>query len=246
MNDQQAARIAGGLPEDARVVDVGGGAAPFWRADVVLDAIEYEAAGRLAKENGEQKPVRYSRDTWVQRDLCAREPWPFSDDEFDYAVCSHLLEDVRDPIWICSELSRIARAGYIEVPSRYVEQSRGVEHPRFAGYYHHRWLISSEQGELQFRHKPHSLHAIPDAIVADVGIRRAINPRYEVLTIDWLGSIDCREVLEFDEQRVVDELCSFAAASRSVPDLVVPRGRPLREQVKRAIYFRRLTRGGRP
>ena len=56
-------------------------------------------------------------------------------------ICSHTLEDLRDPLWVCAELVRVAKAGYVEVPSRAAEQSRGWEHPRIAGLSHHRWLI---------------------------------------------------------------------------------------------------------
>ena len=44
--------------------------------------------------------------------------WPFPDKTFDFVVCSHLLEDVRDPITVCRELCRVGKAGYIETPSR--------------------------------------------------------------------------------------------------------------------------------
>ncbi len=59
------------------------------------------------------------------RDICDHEPYPFGDQEFDFVICSQTLEDVRDPIWVCSEINRIGKAGYIEVPSRLEEQSWG-------------------------------------------------------------------------------------------------------------------------
>ena len=80
------------------------------------------------------------RETWVTRDICAREPWPFEDGAFDFVVCSHTLEDLRDPVWVCGELQRVARAGYIEVPSRLEEQSWNVQGP-WVGWGHHHWLI---------------------------------------------------------------------------------------------------------
>jgi len=113
------------LPGGARVLDVGGWAAPLARADSVLDIMPWETRGLY----GDADPAaeRFDAQTWVQRDICSREPWPFADGAFDFVVCSHTLEDVRDPIWVCCELSRVARAGYVEVPSRLVEQSRGVQ-----------------------------------------------------------------------------------------------------------------------
>jgi hypothetical protein len=37
-------------------------------------------------------------------------------------ICSHTLEDIRDPLWVCSEMIRIGKAGYIELP-------RGLQKP---------------------------------------------------------------------------------------------------------------------
>jgi ubiquinone/menaquinone biosynthesis C-methylase UbiE len=177
--------------------------------------------------------------------LCDHRPWPFEDRFFDFATCSHLLEDVRDPIWICHELCRVAKAGYIEVPSRIVEQSLGVEHPRFAGFHHHRWLINLANDTLEFRHKPHLLHSVNDAIVARVGINRVINPKYEVLVFHWNQSFNYREILEFDEKTVVRELCEFARTARAIPDLTVLSDRSCWERFKRWIYYCRLRRGRR-
>ena len=67
--------------------------------------------------------------------------WPFEDQFFDFAICSHTLEDVRDPLHVCAELQRVAKAGYIEVPSRVKETCLGHERWNQAGLSHHRWLI---------------------------------------------------------------------------------------------------------
>ena len=48
---------------------------------------------------------------------------------FDFAICSHTLEDVCDPVWVCEELARVAKAGYIEVPSRLEEQAWSFQGP---------------------------------------------------------------------------------------------------------------------
>jgi hypothetical protein len=86
-------------------------------------------------------PERFDAASWHQLDICdATKPWPFEDGSFDFAVCSHTLEDVRDPIRVCDELRRVARAGYIEVPSRLEEQSPMATQPG-VGWTHHRWLV---------------------------------------------------------------------------------------------------------
>src|SRR3954454_24781297 len=120
-------RLLATLPDDALVLDVGGWAMPFARADWVLDLMPYETRGLYGYEQGDRAGERFSAQRWVVRDMCDHEPWPFAGDQFDFAICSHTLEDIRDPISVCRELQRVAKAGYIEVPSRVEEQARGVQ-----------------------------------------------------------------------------------------------------------------------
>ena len=171
------------LPAEGRVLDVGGGTNRLARADVVLDLLPGEGPG------------------WVQRDVCDREPWPFADGEFDFAVCSHTLEDVRDPVWVCSELRRVARAGYLEVPSRLEEQSWGV-HGDWVGWAHHRWLIDVVDGGLVLGHKSHAVHREGNHFPP--GFWDTLTPERRVQWLWWEGSFDASEriftdLVEHDE-----------------------------------------------
>ena len=147
--DELSRRVA----DDALVLDVGGWASPLARADWVIDLMDHASRGLYGEPDPE--PERFSADTWVQRDVCAREPWPFPDDRFDFVVCSHTLEDVRDPIWVCQEIARVGRAGYVEFPSRLSEQCWGVEGP-WVGRSHHHWLCEAlpETATCRFTFKP--------------------------------------------------------------------------------------------
>jgi ubiquinone/menaquinone biosynthesis C-methylase UbiE len=246
MDFENAQRLLESIPDDARVVDVGGGAAPFPRADYVIDAMAFEGLGSGSDGNINERlriKPRYSKERWIQVDLCDRRPWPIADKTFDFAICSHLLEDIRDPIWVCSELRRIAKSGYIEVPSRVVEQSKGIENPRHAGYYHHRWLIKRNQNGLEFRHKPHVLHSVKNAIVKHLSPGQRINPRYGIVTLDWSDSFEAKEVLEFDEVKVIRELCEFASEARGLPDLTVKAPMTMGQSIKRHIFYYRLRMG---
>jgi hypothetical protein len=91
------------------------------------------------------------------RDMCDREPWPGPDDFFDFSICVTTLEDIRDPIWVCSELSRVSKVGYVEVPTIIAEliYSRASA---CVGMPHHRWLCEIEAGGLSFLHKAHTLN----------------------------------------------------------------------------------------
>jgi hypothetical protein len=242
MDFENAQRLLATIPGGARVIDVGGGAAPFPRADYVIDAMPFEKLGAGSDGNIHQRlgiEPRYSADRWIQTDLCGRRPWPIEDKSFDFAICSHLLEDIRDPIWVCSELRRIAKAGYIEVPSRVVEQSKGIENPRHAGYYHHRWLIQRNRKGLEFRHKPHVLHSVKNAIVTRLSPGWRINAEYAIVFLDWSGEFEAVEVLEFDEAKVIEELCQFAAEARRLPRLTVKARIPMAQSIRRRIFYYR-------
>ena len=101
----------------------------------------------------------FTKDTWIHRDICDRTPWPFSDEQFDFVICSHTLEDLRDPLWVCTGMIRVGKRGYIEMPSRAYESSLGIERPNQAGLSHHRWLIDICGNEISFLHKYHMIHS---------------------------------------------------------------------------------------
>lgn len=188
MLDSARARIAAEVPDDAVVLDVGGWAKPYPRADWVIDLLPYETRGLYGAESDE--PERFDASRWVQRDICDRDPWPFGDDQFDFAVISHTLEDIRDPVGVCRELSRVAKAGYVEVPAPVEELTWGVHGP-WVGWTHHHWISELVAGELVFTFKPHLLGAtgrhLPEGTTADLA------PEALVLQLWWTGNIPARE-----------------------------------------------------
>jgi hypothetical protein len=188
-------RLLHSLPDEAVVLDVGGWADPFERADWVLDVMPYDSRGLYVRQGWtaprpEQRD-RFTRETWIQRDVCDRQPFPFADEQIDFAVCSHTLEDIRDPIWVCSELNRVAKAGYIEAPSRLEEQSWGVEGP-FVGWGHHRWLVEIVDGEIEFVAKPHSLHG-RESHYFPAGFWECLSEEERVQTFWWEKGFSYRE-----------------------------------------------------
>jgi SAM-dependent methyltransferase len=103
----------------ARVLDAGGWYRPFNLATHVIELNPYDSR-RIDDALDPEDDERFTADTWIVQDVC-NSPWPFADKTFDFVVCSHLLEDVRDPITVCRELCRVGKAGYIETPSRIPE-----------------------------------------------------------------------------------------------------------------------------
>jgi len=212
-------RILESLSDDDLVLDVGGWARPLARADWVIDLMPYETRGLYGEPDPD--PERFSERSWVERDFCDREPWPFADGKFDFAVCSHTLEDVRDPVWVCSELNRVARAGYVEVPSRLEEQSARV-HGDWVGWSHHRWLVDVEGDRIRFVFKSHALHG-NESFHFPPGFAAALTPEERVQTLFWSGRFNYEEVVFLDSSSHDAYLTSFVDAHRGLTEGRAPR-----------------------
>jgi hypothetical protein len=203
-------RIQELVPDDAVVLDVGGWAKPFSRADWVLDLMPYETRGLYGASDS--SPERFTRDTWIQRDVCDHQPFPFDDRQIDFAVCSQTLEDIRDPVWVCSELNRIARAGYIEVPSRLEEQSYGVHGP-WVGWSHHRWLVDVTPGRIEFVFKPGVLQGRDDCQFP-AGFVESLSAEARVQTLFWEGELGFGERIFMTPEELDGYLSEFVTAHR--------------------------------
>ena len=201
MLESSVERILSLLTPNDVVLDIGGWACPFNRANYVIDAEPFETRGyystigRPASQGGSTE--YFTKGTWIQRDVCERTPYPFKDKEIDFVTCSHVLEDIRDPLWVCSERVRIAKRGYIEVPSRLAESSRGWESPRTAGLTHHRWLIDFKDSspQITFLMKHHLIHS-ERRFSFPPSFFRSLGPDQMVSTYFW------DHTFEFSEQSI--------------------------------------------
>ncbi|MEW6305557.1 MAG: class I SAM-dependent methyltransferase [Verrucomicrobiota bacterium] len=179
------------IKETDVVLDIGAWARPFNRANYVVDAEPYETRRTTNAQGGGAE--RVTKATWIQRDLCDRAPFPFGDKQFDFVICSHTLEDIRDPLWVCGEMIRVGKRGYIEVPSRVLETCVGVQSPRFAGYSHHRWLIDIEGNQISFLMKTHRLHESAKYHLTERFLKKLpIDRHFQWLF--WEGTFEYREL----------------------------------------------------
>lgn len=131
--------LCDGIPSGARVLEIGPGTVCFQRADTFVDFVDVTTV---------------PREKLVKCDI-ARDRLPFADKEFDFVYCRHMLEDMYDPFLICEEMSRVAKAGYIETPSPVAELCRCVDGdgPPYRGYHHHRFFVWEHDGALTFMSK---------------------------------------------------------------------------------------------
>lgn len=209
------------------VLDVGGWGDPFPRADYVLDCFNYETRSLLYHGVGSLPDTclypaprpgeRFRPDTWVVHDICSPGPFPFPDKMFDFVVCSHTLEDVRDPIRVCAEMIRVGRAGYIETPSRLVEQTRGFGGQ--VGASHHRWLVEMGDAWIDFTMKSTHLHTRADCSIP-IAFTHRLPTKSKVSFLFWNGSFD------YTERMVEDPLEDAAMFVRTMN---IPRSMLFRE-----------------
>lgn len=122
------------VDKSALVLEVGSGASPYFRANVLCDAYEETQERFFA-------PLVRDRPTI----LAFVEQLPFKDDSFDFVIASHVLEHSADPEKFINEMQRVGRAGYIEVPDAFME--------RLTHYGFHRLEITDADGGLSIRKK---------------------------------------------------------------------------------------------
>lgn len=117
-----------------RVIDIGSGHNPHRRADVLVDKFLFDNAERAGSQIVTPEGKRLV--------VADAEALPFRDKSFDFAICSHVAEHIANISAFCSELGRVAQAGYLETPSRIAETLR---HPP-----NHRWYVTKSGENLVF------------------------------------------------------------------------------------------------
>jgi len=204
-----------------RVLDVGGGGGTSGLATHIIDRMTYDEWMQRWIPEG----VEIARENWCVHDVCERVPWDYPDDFFDFVICSHTLEDVRDPIWVCQEMSRVGRAGYVETPSVFLELTRGMntgfQAGKWVGYCHHRWLVAEECGVLLFRQKPYFLHSSRRFHFPRRYRERWMKADQAYLGVFWEGKCIAKEVVMPEELDMKAEIEAFILAGEGAPNLAM-------------------------
>lgn len=125
-----------------RVLEVGPGNKPHPRSDILLERrFDDDAALR---QRGGTPPLKTSKKVVFYEG----KEFPFADKEFDYVICSHVIEHVPDVEKFCAELFRVAAKGYLEFPTVYYEY--------LYNFPVHLQLINFRAGELCYMAKADS------------------------------------------------------------------------------------------
>jgi acetyltransferase-like isoleucine patch superfamily enzyme/predicted SAM-dependent methyltransferase len=130
------------INKDDKVLEIGPGATPHPRSDIFLE-LKYESTEERIEQSGyvgilkTDKPIVYYDGSI----------FPFEDNEFDYVICSHVLEHVpiKDIDLFMSELRRVAKKGYIEYPNIFYEIINYQEV--------HLWLMNYRDNKIYFLDK---------------------------------------------------------------------------------------------
>jgi SAM-dependent methyltransferase len=200
----------------ARVLDVGGWYLPLNSATHVIDILPYATRGEPLDPETE---ARFSAATWHVLDACVP-PWPFPDKFFDFSFCSHLLEDVRDPLAVVRELSRVAKSGYVETPSRereifakerWAALAARCGRPPEVGFYHHRWFVESSGTHLVFSAKTCEIERDPGYYLTRSSLGRKLREDESGLGFFWQDEITAEERIIVDADEARAELKRFRA-----------------------------------
>lgn len=110
-------------PKTGLVLEIGSGDNPNPRADVLVDKFLFDNTER-------------GGDIVIDRPMVVADAHhlPFKDGVFAYAICSHILEHMDDPVQFVGELTRVSKAGYIQSPAEIAE--------RMFHWSFHRWYVN--------------------------------------------------------------------------------------------------------
>ena len=206
------------IKTDDKVLEIGPGGNPHPRADILLERDFKDLDAARAQRGNAPELVTDKEVVYYDG---AR--FPFKDKEFDYVICSHVLEHVERLDAFISEVNRVGKAGYLEYPLIYYDYVYNI--PKHVN------ILKKKDGKVFWSKKE------------DLGMEKfgAVN-RFFLETLDKEYTALIRDLKQFlfegFEWSGVIELSRTA----SVEDLVFQDVHiPMKERRKRGL-FRRIKR----
>lgn len=99
-----------------KVLEIGPGATPHPRSDIFLEK-SFDTEEELVNQSGRVGLLKTDKKVVIYDGNI----FPFKDKEFDYIICSHVLEHVPDVEFFLKEIQRVGKAGYFEYPTIYYD-----------------------------------------------------------------------------------------------------------------------------
>ncbi len=135
------------------VIDVGGAQDPWAREFVTLYVDLWKPEDWLQRYPDNLEDGFVQKTPRIIGDLDENMTWETiyefdSGKMFDFAICSHVVEHLSNPCMTLRHLPKVAKEGYIAMPSKYTELKRGVHFGHCRGAVPHRWIGSLRNGEF--------------------------------------------------------------------------------------------------
>jgi SAM-dependent methyltransferase len=112
------------------VLEIGPGATPYFRSDIFLEKV-FASESDLVAQSGNVGLLKTDKPVVTYDGNI----FPFSDKEFDYVICSHVLEHVDNVDKFLNEVQRVGKKGYLEFPTIYYDYIYNFpEHTQFLMY----------------------------------------------------------------------------------------------------------------
>lgn len=211
MNLNNYSKIMEILNETDKVLDIGGWERPFNRANYVIDIMPYQTR-KTQNSYPSEMSEQFLENSWIIHDI--NQSLPFKDKEFDFVTCGHVLEDIKDPIKLCTEIIRVSKAGYIEFPNRSYEMRTCVDpyinSNKYVGYCHHRWLIEIKNGGLYFVPKT-AVHSV-------LPFLRCKKAESRTIGFFWKDSFDIHEFFFSSYKDIVQESIKFRSVNDNISE----------------------------
>lgn len=131
-----------------RVLEIGPGATPYFRSDIFLE-LDYDSEEERIAQSG-HVGVLQTKKQIVYYD---GGKFPFDDKEFDYVICSHVLEHVSDADFFLSEIQRVGKKGYLEFPTVYYDYIYNFEEHQLFVFEKNgviNWMTKQESGLMKY------------------------------------------------------------------------------------------------
>ncbi len=200
------------INESDRVLEIGPGNTPYHRSDVLLEK-KFEHEEHKAQSGYVQDIKLDPRTVFYEGDF-----FPFKDNEFDYVICSHVIEHVANIPHFISELTRVAKRGYIEFPlPMYEFQFDFPVHVQFVAARDSTifWLPKSETTLEEFRPLTKLNHAL---LAAGYDSTIKSMPSLFIQGFEWEGHLNeqrCSSISELQTVCPIPKLIPYSESQEA-------------------------------
>lgn len=205
LDSKTRVKIQTKIKQGDKVLDVGSAKCIFTRANYIIDILDYE--DRSTNKYWGPEEEYFTKDTWIKADI--HEKIPFEDNYFDFSLCTHTLEDIKDPISVCKELIRVSKSGYIECPSREVESVMNLKKQGLVGYGNHRWFVNIDGNNVTFTNKTPYVYCRNDLI-----FQPGYSPSTTYVGLFWDNEFNVEENVIISTDETIKNQSDFIKAVR--------------------------------